>query len=62
MKYILIGFLLSIGWHAVKLVYHVFLRVLHMGLTRTKPFMLDVGAKSIKFNDVTGDTKMIGFE
>ena len=47
MNYIIIGLLLSIGWHLVEIVYTAFEEALYVRLHKTKWYQIVIGKRSI---------------
>ena len=63
MNYILMGILLSIGWHVVKLIYEVAAELLFERLHKAKWYAIAAGKKpkEIKPGDVKAVKNQIGF-
>lgn len=66
MNYILIGVLVAIGWHLVKLIYEVVVELLFSRLHRADWYLIAVGKKPKEIKERPGDAKTvknkIGFE
>lgn len=59
MNYILIGILLSIGWHLVKLVYEAVEELLFERLHRAKWYLIAAGRKPKEIEPKPGDAKVV---
>ena len=59
MKYILIGLLLSIGWHIATLIYDMAYELLFSRLHNTKWYLVAAGKKPKEVEDKPGDAKTV---
>lgn len=59
MRYILIGLLVSIGWHLVKLVYRMVTELLFNRLHRAKWYLIAAGEQPEKMGSRPGDIKEV---
>ena len=57
MEYVIMGLMLSIGWHIVKLVYEIIAELLFTRLHKAKWYQVAAGKRPATTNSAPGDPK-----
>lgn len=59
MEYIIMGLMLSIGWHIVKLAYEIIAELLFTRLHKTKWYQVIAGKRPVTTNSAPGEIKAV---